>query len=258
MSGLIVENLGLRRGDREVLSDVSFRADPGEFIALIGPNGAGKTTLLRAILGLLPAKGRSSLAQMPARARARQAAFMPQGREIAWPVSVADLVSLGRGPWQGTWRGAWRGGSQGGEGDQQATDRALARMGLTDFAARVATELSGGEQARVLLARALAQETPMLIADEPGAGLDPAAQIRMMQLMADLAAEGRMVMASVHDLGLAMRWATRLLVLHNGRIVADGPPRQVLTAELMAQVFGITAFITDTPQGPLFQPLGLI
>jgi iron complex transport system ATP-binding protein len=131
-------------------------------------------------------------------------------------------------------------------------------MGLEPFRNRVATALSGGEQARVLLARALAQDTPLLMADEPVAGLDPAQQIRSMRVLRALADEGRGVVVSLHDLGLAARHCTRLLVLHQGALVADGAPEAVLTPELLAGVFDIIAHRADTPEGPSFQPLATV
>lgn len=131
-------------------------------------------------------------------------------------------------------------------------------MGLDSYRDRTATELSGGEQARVLIARALAQETPLLLADEPAAGLDPEAQIRTMQVFRDLAKEGKAVVASIHDLGMAARHCTRLLLLHRGRIVVDGAPREVLSDENLAAVFGIRGFHAETEDGPVFQPMGVI
>ncbi len=246
MTLLSLQNLTVRRGQCPVVDDVSLTVSKGEFVGLLGPNGAGKTSLLRGALGLLPAEGRSSLASLPPLARARAAAFLPQGREIAWPVSVEVLVALGRSP-----HGA-------ADPTHPAVERALARMGLTAFRQRRATELSGGEQARVLIARALAQETPLLLADEPVAGLDPEAQIRTMQVFADLAAEGHGVVAAIHDLGLAARHCSRLLLIHRGRLVADGPPREVLTDAALAEVFGIKGFHTETADGPVFQPMGLV
>ena len=247
MSLLSLNNLTVLRECCPVVDHVSLEVGAGEFIGLIGPNGAGKTTLLRAALGLLPHQGRSSLAALAPRARARAAAFLPQGREIAWRVSVADLVALGRAPW-----------GEASDPGHPAVQAALARMGISAFAARPATELSGGEQARALIARALAQDTPLLIADEPGAGLDPEAQIRMMQVFAGLAREGRSVIASVHDLGLAARHCTRLIVMSRGQLVADGPVSAVLRDELIEEVFSIRAFRAETPEGLVFQPLELL
>lgn len=246
MSLLELQNLTSRRGSCPVVDQVSLKIEAGECVGLIGPNGAGKTSLLRAAMGLLPFEGRSSLAALSPRDRARAAAFLPQGREIAWPVAVEVLVALGRTPYGAA------------APSDPAVGRALVRMGLAAYCARRATELSGGEQARVLIARALAQETPLLLADEPGAGLDPEAQIRTMQVFADLAAEGRGVLVSIHDLGLAARHCTRLLMLDRGRLVADGPPREVLTEARLAKVFGIRGFHAETPDGPVFQPLGVV
>src|SRR5690606_30767172 len=244
MTLLSLQNLTVRRGSRAVVEDVTLTIGAGEFVGLIGPNGAGKTSLLRAALGLLPHEGRSNLAQKPARARARAVAFLPQGREIAWPVPVADLVALGRAPWGAN--------TAADPAKDPAVARALRRLGLEDFASRPATGLSGGEQARALIARALAQETPLLLADEPGAGLDPEAQIRMMTVFADLAAEGRAVVASVHDLGLAARHCTRLLLMEGGCLVADGPPREVLSVARLAACFGIRAHMSEGDDGLIF------
>ena len=246
MSLLELHNLTVRRGDCPVVDGVSLTIGTGEFVGLVGPNGAGKTSLMRAALGLLAHEGRSSLAAMAPAARAKAVAFLPQGREIAWAVSVEDLVALGRAPWGAA------------EADDPAVAKALARMGLEPFRHRAATALSGGEQARALIARALAQDTPLLIADEPGAGLDPEAQIRMMAVFADLAAGGRSVLASVHDLGLAARHCTRLILLERGCLVADGTPREVLTHAQLARVFGIRAHIADSEDGLIFQPLAVI
>jgi len=249
---LALQNLSVtRQNGRETLRDVSLELGPGEFVGLIGPNGAGKTTLLRAALGLLPATGHSSLADLAPHARAREAAFLPQAREIAWDLTVETLVALGHNPYLAP-------GRRPSAEDAAACERALGEMGLEGFAQRRATRLSGGEQARALIARALAQETPYLLADEPTAGLDPAAQIATMQLFARLAREGRGIVAALHDLSLAGRHCTRLIVLDAGRIAADGPPAEVLTAELLAEVFHITGSFVFTEQGPIFQPTGLV
>ena len=180
MSLLSLEALTVKRGPCPVVDGVSLQIAPGECVGLIGPNGAGKTTLMRAALGLMKHEGRSSLTDLPARERARAAAWLPQAREIAWPVTVETLVALGRLPHD----------SRAGDLRAGAVRRALDRMGLTAFAQRRATELSGGEQARVLIARALAQEAPLLMADEPIAGLDPAAQIATLRVFQHLAQEG--------------------------------------------------------------------
>ena len=137
-------------------------------------------------------------------------------------------------------------------------DRALTRMGLTALRHRPATELSGGEQARALIARALAQDTQSLLADEPIAGLDPAAQLSTLEVFRDLAAQDRTVIVSLHDLSLAARFCTRLLLMHQGRLVADGPPETVLTTDRLAQVFHLRARVLNTGTGLLIEPLGVI
>lgn len=248
MSLLTLSHLTVHRDKHPVVQDVSLTIEPGECIGLIGPNGAGKTSLLRAALGLLPANGASSLAELSSTHRARAAAWMPQSREIAWPVSVETLIALGRIPHLPR-------GAKLHPDDQDAIDAAIDRMDLNGFRTRIATHLSGGEQARVLIARALAQDTPLLMADEPIAGLDPANQISTMQVFANLAREGRSALVSLHDLGLAARHCTRLLMISGGKLVADGPPAQVLTPDNMATVFGVSAYYQDTPQGPVFQPM---
>ena len=247
MSLLSLNALTVRRGECPVVDGVTLSVGPGECVGLIGPNGAGKTSLLRAALGLLPHEGVSNLSAMPPAKRALQAAFLPQGRDIAWPVSVEALVSLGRGPHL---KSAAK--------DAAAVTRALSRMGLENYRSRSATQLSGGEQARVLIARCLAQDTPLILADEPVAGLDPEAQIKTMQVFEALAAEGRAVVASIHDLGLAARHCTRLVMLHRGRLVADGAPRAVLTDDNLAQVFGVRGYHAETEDGPVFLPMGVV
>lgn len=246
MTLLTTHALTVRRGGRTVLTGIDLCIRPGEFVGLLGPNGAGKTTLLRAALGLLPSGGSSSLAALPTSEQARQAAFMPQGREIAWPLSVERVVALGRAA------------HPAGARDRQIVEEAMALLDLTEFRERPATELSGGEQARVLIARMIAQDTPLMIADEPIAGLDPAAQIHAMDVFAGIAARGGAVLASLHDLGLAARHCTRLILMHAGSIVAEGEPEAVLSPETVARVFGITAFTARTPQGMVFQPLSVI
>ena len=251
MTLLSATHLGVTLRERVILDNVSLAIGAGEFVGLIGPNGAGKTTLMRAMLGLLPHRGQSSLAQMTARERGRAVAWMPQTREIAWPVSVETLVTLGRIPHLAQ-------GQRPTDKDRDAVARALHRMELDSLRTRTAMRLSGGEQARVLIARALAQETPLLMADEPIAGLDPAHQITPMQCLAGLARERHSVLVSLHDLGLAARYCTRLILLDKGDIKADGAPQTVLTPQLLHDHFGITAWFEQTPQGPVFQPLEVV
>ncbi len=248
MSALSLTSLTVRRGACPVVDGVDLTVAPGEVVGLLGPNGAGKTTLMRGALGLMPAQGTSSLAALPPRARARAAAWLPQAREIAWGLSVADVVALGRLPHGGHARAA----------DRDAISRALEAMGLQGFATRRATELSGGEQARVLIARALAQEAPLLMADEPVAGLDPAAQIATLETFRRLAEAGRAVLTSLHDLNLAARYCTRLVLLEQGRKVADGPAAEVLTEDNLARVFRLDARLIETGRGLVIDPEGVL
>ena len=248
MTLLSLEALTVKRGPCPVVDGVSLQIAPGECVGLIGPNGAGKTTLMRAALGLMTHDGRSSLTDLPARERARAAAWLPQAREIAWPVTVETLVALGRLPHD----------SRAGDLRAGAVRRALDRMGLTAFAQRRATELSGGEQARVLIARALAQEAPLLMADEPIAGLDPAAQIATLRVFQDLAQEGHAVLVSLHDLTLAARHCTRLILLDRGRVAADGSPLEVLSEARLAEVFHLRGHMLETEDGPLLQAIGVL
>ncbi len=251
MTLLALENLTVRRGDCPVVDAASLTIASGELVGLIGPNGAGKTTLMRGALGLLPSSGTSSLAALAPRNRARHAAWLPQAREIAWPVTVETLVTLGRTPHLAA-------GQRPTDADRAAVAGALRAMDLSGFEARPATDLSGGEQARVLIARALAQDTPLILADEPTAGLDPGHQIATMQAFAGLAASGKAILVSLHDLGLAARHCTRLVLMHRGRIHADGTPEAVLTKDNLADVFGISAHLTRGPEGVIFQPLEVL
>ena len=249
MSLLTLDQLTVLRGGCPVVDNVSLEIGKGEVVGLIGPNGAGKTTLMRGALGLLPSKGSSSLGALPVRERAKKAAWLPQAREIAWPVTVETLVSLGRSPYLA-------GGRKLSADDHAAVARALDLMGLSGFADRDATALSGGEQARVLIARVLAQDTPLIVADEPVAGLDPAHQFGLMRVFSELAQCGKSVLVSLHDLGLAARHCTRLVMMAHGQLVADGTPRDVLRDDLLRDVFEVTgrwdgdAFhVTDALEG---------
>lgn len=251
MTLLSLADLSVDLRNRPVLSGVTLDVKAGEFVGLIGPNGAGKSTLMRAALGLIPFRGSSSLAQLSPAARARAAAWMPQSREIAWPVEVETLVTLGRLPHLPR-------GARPGPEDRRAIDAAIARMELNPLRHRTASRLSGGEQARVLIARALAQDTPLLMADEPTAGLDPAHQIAAMEVFASLATAGKGVIVSLHDLGLAARHCSRIVLLAEGRVQADGAPSEALSPDLLARTFRISAYHADTDSGPVFQPLKVI
>lgn len=255
MSRLAVSNLSASLGGNTVLKGIALSVGPGEFVGLIGPNGAGKSTLLRACLGLIPSSGEIQLAgqdlrRMTAADLARHVAYVAQDRDIAWPITVEALVDLGRQPHRGAF-------ARSALADQEAVEAALQRMDIGKLRSRRATDLSGGEKARALIARALAQQADLLLADEPVAGLDPAHQIALMQVFRDLTRQGTSVVASMHDLGLASRWCDRLVLLEGGRIVADGPPAAVLTADLLRRVYGIEAYVTVAAGGLIVQPTRL-
>lgn len=255
-NALSVSSLSVNLGGRAVLRDVSFELKPGEFVGLLGPNGAGKSTLLRAIMGLVPRQGEVSclglsLDQISPLERARILAYLPQEREVIWPVSVRTLIALGRSPYRS-------GFSAPDESDRVATRQAIAAMDLEDLQDRSALELSGGERARVLIARALAQEAPLLLSDEPAAGLDPAHQISLMSTFQKLARDGQTVLASLHELPLAGQWCDRVILIANGQIVAEGTPRAVLTPSNLATVYGVRAQISVNDEGLIVVPTGLI
>ena len=231
--------LAVALGRRAVVHDASFTLQGGTLVGVLGPNGAGKSSLVRALLGLIPSTGAiaidgAPIASLPRAAIARRIAYLPQGQALHWPLSVERLVALGRIPHLGPL-------SRPGAADRAAVARAMERAGVAPLAGRIATELSGGERARVMLARALAVEARALIADEPLASLDPAHQIDGMALLRAEADAGALVIAVLHDLTMAARYCDRVLVMADGEMVADGPPRAVLTPALLARVYGVTA-----------------
>lgn len=243
MVSITAQSLTVTLGTRRVVDDVSFAWAPGTLVGVLGSNGAGKSTLVRALLGLLPHDGTVTIDDTPRAALSRAAiarriAYLPQGQTLHWPVTVERLVALGRLPHLAPF-------SRLSPADQAAVTTAMARADVAHLAQRTATDLSGGERARVLLARALAVEAPALIADEPLASLDPAHQIEGMELLRAQADAGGLVVAVLHDLTLAARFCDRVLVLADGTVAADGPPGEVLTPALLAQVYGITAFSGD-------------
>jgi iron complex transport system ATP-binding protein len=232
MSRLAWEEVSLTRQGNPVLRGASLTVSQGEMIGLVGPNGAGKTAMLRLAVGLdKPDAGevrldQSPLSVLPAAERARRLAYLPQQAEAAWPITVAQAVALGRLPH--------------GDINPDAVNRALDAVGMSDFAERPLTRLSGGERALVLLARALAVEAGLVLLDEPTANLDPAHQLRVMEVLRKRADQGDAVVVVMHDLGLATRSCDRLAVLHKGRIAADGAPGTILDDPLLREVFSIT------------------
>ena len=253
MVSLATRNLVVRRAGVGVVEQVSFSADGGALIGIVGPNGAGKSTLVQALLGLVASTGDILLDGQPLGRRsraqiARTIAYLPQGQSLHWPLSVDRLVALGRLPHLAPL-------SRMTTEDRGAVDRAMATADVTAFATRTATELSGGERARVLLARALAVEAPALIVDEPLASLDPAHQIAVMEILQAEAARGVLVIAVLHDLGLAARYCARVLVMDRGRLVADGAPDAVLTPDRLRETYGIRAWFGAAGSVPIIVPI---
>ena len=255
MSALEARGLQVRLGARTVLDGVSARFAPGQVTAVLGPNGAGKSTLLNCLAGLrAPDAGEveldgARLSDLPPRRRAQRIGFIAQTPEIAWAVEAAILVGLGRIPFIGA-RGLSR-------EDAAIIDRAMEAAQVTGLAERDVSTLSGGERARVLIARALAGEPEWLLADEPLAGLDPGHQLDAADLFRKLAHDrGCGVVVTLHDLSLAARMADRILVLAEGRVLADGPAEVALAPAVLARAYGIEARLTSGASGPSVEIIG--
>jgi iron complex transport system ATP-binding protein len=235
---------------RAVLRGLDLVAEPGRLTAVIGRNGAGKTTLLKTLAGLIaPAAGTTLLDGRPLAAwergtLARALAYLPQERLVHWALTTRAVVALGRLPYQPFGAGE-------SANDRAAIDAALTAMDAAHLAHRPVPELSGGERARVLIARALAQEPRVLIADEPAAGLDPAHQLTLFRHLAGLADAGCTVVVAVHDLSLAARFCHSIALVHEGCTLAAGPPRQVLVPQHLATAYGIRAEVRDIDGVPV-------
>ena len=244
MVTIAVSGLHVALGRRPVLHGIDAVLERGQLIGIIGPNGAGKSTLARAMLGLLkPSAGHvtidgTDVAMMARTDLARRIAYLPQGQTLHWPLLVERLVALGRLPHLAPF-------SRIGAADEAAIERAMALADVGPLRHRIATELSGGERARALIARALAVEAPALIADEPLAALDPGHQIEVMALLRRQAEQGALVIAVLHELTMAARHCDRLLLIDGGRLVADGAPADVLTQARLAEVYGIRAWMGE-------------
>jgi iron complex transport system ATP-binding protein len=254
MTMLKADGLRVRLGAKPVLQGVSAAFAPGQVTAIIGPNGAGKSTLLACLAGLRRADsgtvhlGDKALESFAPRLRARHIGFLPQIPEIAWAVDVRTLVGLGRIPFTGA------GGLA--AADTAAVNDALALTRTTDLAGRIVASLSGGERARVLLARALAGKPQWLLADEPLTGLDPGHQFDAAALFRRLAGEGCGIVITLHDLSMALRVADRVVVLAEGRICADDVPTKALAPEVLAAAYGVTVRLHDGASGPLIEIVG--
>jgi iron complex transport system ATP-binding protein len=250
---LKIVNLSVSYGSRRVLQDVSLNVQSGEVAALIGPNGAGKSTLVRAVSGVIPVAGGTvrtngtDLLALPAMQRARHLAVVPQAVFLPPAFSVWETVLLGRTPYLNFL-------GQTSAADEDIARRALVRVDALDLAERRVGELSGGEQQRVLLARALAQSTPILLLDEPTSNLDLHYQVSFMEMVHSLAKQDPLtgagplaVLVALHDLNLAARYADSVALLVNGEIKAAGSPRQVLTQEIISEAYNLPVEVVPHP-----------
>ena len=250
---LEIRDLAVALDRKSILEGISLTLKAGRFVVLIGPNGAGKTTLLRAMAGLVPASGTISIQNSPLETlsrqeRARRIAYLPQGHQVHWPLAARDVVALGRFP-----HGVGDPARMSPE-DTGIVDAAMARTGTTPFADRIVQSLSGGERARVMLARVLAVEAPILLADEPTASLDPHHQLAVMRDLKAEAARGTLVIAVTHDLGLAARLADEVILMAGGRLIRQGTPEAVFTPELLAETYGIRAVYREVDGERLIVP----
>ena len=250
---LTARGLGVTLSGRVVLKDVSLALQARHLVALVGPNGAGKTTLLRSLAGLIPSDGiieigGQALSSLPLRERAKRFGYLPQGHVVHWPLPARDIVALGRYPHGATDPARLS------PRDTEAVLRAMQAVDVMQFSERRVTELSGGERSRVALARVLAVEAPVILADEPTASLDPRHQIDVMKNLRTTADNGVLVIVVTHDLGLAARFADHVLVLREGRLVSQGTPSVALSEQVMAEVFRISAYRAEYQRETVIVP----
>jgi len=253
---LRAQQLRLSYDRREIVHDLTVDIPDGSFTVIIGANACGKSTLLRGLSRLLSPTGGDvvldgrSIASYPAKEVARRLGLLPQSATAPDGITAGDLVARGRYPHQRLLR-------QWSPADEDAVQRALAATGTTDLAGRAVDELSGGQRQRVWVAMVLAQDTDLLLLDEPTTYLDVAHQVELMELFAELNEQGRTVVAVLHDLNHAARYASHIIAMRDGRIVAEGSPSEVITSDRVQEVFGLANVVIDDPVtgGPLVVPL---
>lgn len=256
-SPLRAENVTLGYGSEPISTDLTVEVPKDSFTVIIGPNACGKSTLLRALARLLaPTAGQvildgRTISSYRAKEVARQLGLLPQSSLAPDGITVADLIARGRNPHQGFLR-------QWSREDEAAVHEAMEATETSDLSGRLVDELSGGQRQRVWVALTLAQRTPLLLLDEPTTFLDIAHQIDLMELFTDLHHQGRTLVAVLHDLNQAARYATHLIAMRDGQIVATGPPQEILTADLVEDVFGLRCRVVPDPVAgtPQVVPLG--
>ena len=243
---VVIENATIGYDKRIISRDLSVQIPDGSFTAIIGPNGCGKSTLLRAFARVLnPVSGRvlldgRAIASYKSKEVARQLGLLPQTSLSPDGIRVADLVARGRAPYQNLIQ-QWR------ESDEAAVARALTATRLTELSSRLVDELSGGQRQRVWVAMLLAQDTPIMLLDEPTTFLDIAHQYELMELFRGFHDDGKTLVAVLHDLNQAARYADHLIVMKHGQVVTTGSPAEVMTVELIEEVFGLRALIVPDP-----------
>jgi iron complex transport system ATP-binding protein len=250
-NGLSLSDVRVTKGGTTIVSGATFDAPAGRITGIVGPNGAGKSTLIEAIAGINRFEGSMAfdgvaLGTLARRTRARLTAYVAQSASTEERLSVRDVVSLGRIPHASVWSPGLS------TGDEAIMAGALDRLGLTELADRLFTSLSGGEQQRVHIARALAQQSPLLVLDEPTSHLDIRAQMEMLDVLSSLSEEGgNTVLIALHDLNLALRYCHWLVVMKAGQVVAEGRPEEILTPELLAEVYGVRALLIAREGAPV-------
>ena len=249
MTLLSLKDVSIKLQDRVVLSNINLQFSAGECVGILGPNGSGKSTLMRALSNLIPhTSGHvrvrdKALQSWTSADLAREISYLPQSGQVHWPLSVKNIVALGRLPHARS------------TNDEVAILNAMQACDVLQFAEQPVTSLSGGERARVLLARALASQAKILLADEPFAQLDPNHQLHAMDVLRTQAANGALILVVLHDLSIAARHCSRVVLLSDGGVAADGTPAETLTSENLRKTFGVDAFIGEHAGAPVILPL---